>query len=820
MTSRIHMKRSMDKISSEKSTSETDVLFSFKRYFMNNVDSYQGEYILKEVSKVLEKNATESVKQSSQTVFGEEVDIALAPQPEQFYEIIGTVTDSKIKAVDNVARIVSKSECLPIMLTCGTLILDISYDRDELSYVMDFLKLLKDLLEKQAGTQAPPSTDDDGGAGESKKRYLILISTVMTWALTKPLDPDTADMPFIETDFRKRKTHPNYKMHYDIENEVIGIARKYKSQIGAIVVGTGVTYGGREDVLFYWFQKTWECEPLLPILGRGVNVIPLINAQDLAQIVYNLITDFPKKLYILAVEQNVTKQREIIKPLGRIAGSGMFKCIPPEDAFLIPEIDQRIYDLVNLNLNMEPTFIVETMGLQWTSELTFAENVPALMKQFKKERGLKPFKVIVYGPPIVGKTTLSKLICEAYGLVYISPETVVEDLIKDLTWRVHHWEVGETADLAVPTGEEEEPVPADDDDDAGEEEGAQETARQTLAMLQSGRMLSDEELLGYLRQRLLNREALNRGWVLDGFPTTLGQCSILFDRGEEQDSEAGEETEEEPFDEDVDLYSNVLKKLLPDIVVSLEATDDFICDKAMRQPDGDSRLDEETVLKRLSEFRMNDGRDVSPLNFFDELDVHPLIVPVKEHGDYSMNSAYAAVALRMGRPCRYGKLIALIEAAEKKEKKELETLRTKEAKALLELEKKMQEEREDKMEYWSELYGLMQEEEEAALAAASEPMRNYLINHIFPTLTPALLEVAKLRPDDPIDFLAEYLFKLNPTGKMLEPGYNLKAEMLLGKIKILDDALKELDIKIDPLLPPEAAVEETSKKRINSMSAL
>lgn len=30
---------------------------------------------------------------------------------------------------------------------------------------------------------------DDGGAGESKKRYLILISTVMTWASTKPLDP-------------------------------------------------------------------------------------------------------------------------------------------------------------------------------------------------------------------------------------------------------------------------------------------------------------------------------------------------------------------------------------------------------------------------------------------------------------------------------------------------------------------------------------------------------------------------------------------------------------------------------------------------------
>lgn len=48
---------------------------------------------------------------------------------------------------------------------------------------------------------------------------------------------------------------------------------------------------------------------------------------------------------------------------------------------------------MTINLIMEPTFIVETMGLQWTSELTFAENVPVLIKQFKKERGLKPFKV-------------------------------------------------------------------------------------------------------------------------------------------------------------------------------------------------------------------------------------------------------------------------------------------------------------------------------------------------------------------------------------------------------------------------------------------
>lgn len=42
--------------------------------------------------------------------------------------------------------------------------------------------------------------------------------------------------------------------------------------------------------------------------------------------------------------------------------------------------------------------------------------------------------------------------------------------------------------------------------------------------------------------------------------------SPVFEKGEEQDSEAGEETTEEPFDEDVDLYNNVLRKMLPGIL--------------------------------------------------------------------------------------------------------------------------------------------------------------------------------------------------------------------------------------------------------------
>ena len=36
------------------------------------------------------------------------------------------------------------------------------------------------------------------------------------------------------------------------------------------------------------------------------------------------------------------------------------------------------------------------------------------------------------------------------------------------------------------------------------------------------------------------------------------------------------------------------------------------------------------------------------------------------------------------------------------------------------------------------------------------------MSHVMPTLTKGLIECCKQKPEDPIDYLAEYLFKNNP----------------------------------------------------------
>lgn len=74
----------------------------------------------------------------------------------------------------------------PITIIIRFTQLQFVYDRN----YFNFYLVLKDLLEKEESNEKNiNAANDEGDTLESKKRYLILISTVMTWALTKPLDP-------------------------------------------------------------------------------------------------------------------------------------------------------------------------------------------------------------------------------------------------------------------------------------------------------------------------------------------------------------------------------------------------------------------------------------------------------------------------------------------------------------------------------------------------------------------------------------------------------------------------------------------------------
>lgn len=87
------MRRSVEKGSSGKLSVDLNNVFSNKRYFVNNLDSYHGLYILNQISNLIKKKSAEDATENkepkgSQQVVGEE-DETLSQYPDQPYEIIG-----------------------------------------------------------------------------------------------------------------------------------------------------------------------------------------------------------------------------------------------------------------------------------------------------------------------------------------------------------------------------------------------------------------------------------------------------------------------------------------------------------------------------------------------------------------------------------------------------------------------------------------------------------------------------------------------------------------------------------------------------------
>lgn len=119
----------------------------------------------------------------------------------------------------------------------------------------------------------------------TETRYFFLISTMMTWAMTKPLDPETPDLPFTEADYRKRRAHPNFKEHIKCEKNVVTIAKRNElsDKLKTIVIASGITYGDEEGPLHYLFKMAWGNADYLPIFRNGVNKIPLLHVRDLVE---------------------------------------------------------------------------------------------------------------------------------------------------------------------------------------------------------------------------------------------------------------------------------------------------------------------------------------------------------------------------------------------------------------------------------------------------------------------------------------------------------------------------------------------------------
>uniref|UniRef100_A0A4W4G9D1 Nucleoside-diphosphate kinase n=1 Tax=Electrophorus electricus TaxID=8005 RepID=A0A4W4G9D1_ELEEL len=681
-----------------------------KRIFINNIDSYSSKYIAKYLSTCVVGESLEHTGEEDEKVSKKEDNL----QDDQF-QIVGTITSKDEKTKRFALEEYSVSlELLHRFMECDIIVYNISEDAD----VTDEATWAISALHSEIEHFGFP-------------KIFILVSTLMTWAMTKPADPDDPEMPLTEDDYRRRRPHPNFKEQTSAEKLVLKLGKTKKSKLATYVVAAGLQYGMGEGILHYFFKGSWLGEwNSIPIFGPGTNVIPAIHVYDLAGIVQNVIDHRPKKHYFIAVDDSKNTFEGIVKAIAYVLGPGEVKTVPRDNAYLTEALTQADLDCLSINLRFEPVFPKETLSVRWVCESGFTDNISRVVEEYKECRQLIPLKICLLGPPAVGKSSVAAKLCNHYKLPHIKVKETIEEKIKHLE---------EMLQLSYGGNESDEAFQV-----------AQELLDSLKDSLSQNGQVDDQNVLRVIREKLNSKPCRNQGFVLDGYPNTSEQAKDLF------------------YDEDMELeqlrskLQPFNKKIIPEYVISLDATDEFLKERVRNLPQSvaeSMHYTQDEFLQRLSKFREENTEDETVLNYFDELEIHP--EHISDINDTENEAVIKKIVQIVGKPMNYDPTPE--EQAEEEQKRAVEMHQQ----LLQEAAESVCREAEEKarmtavLEEWVNRRLTVKKQEKELLETRSIPLRHYLMKNVIPTLTEALLECCRAKPDDPVDFLAEYLFRNN-----------------------------------------------------------
>lgn len=106
------------------------------------------------------------------------------------------------------------------------------------------------------------------------------------------------------------------------------------------------------------------------------------------------------------------------------------KSVTKQEALLLPEVSQRIYDNMTVDLNIDPVYVIDQ--IRWQYGMSFRDALDEIIKEYKSARNLHPVKVIVLGPPASGKTRVARYLTDHYGIHYVHVKTLISDTIQKL----------------------------------------------------------------------------------------------------------------------------------------------------------------------------------------------------------------------------------------------------------------------------------------------------------------------------------------------------------------------------------------------------
>ncbi|XP_059355072.1 adenylate kinase 7a [Carassius carassius] len=678
-----------------------------RRVFLNNIDSYSSKYIAQFLSSCVVGKSLDDEEE-------EEEDKHELSSGDTRFQIVGTVKNKEAKkhsfALEEYWSL-SREELLQCLMQCDVIVYNITEHCDLIDEATWAISALHSEIEHFGSP-----------------KIFILLSTIMTWAMTKPADPDDPDIPLTEDDYKRRRPHPNFKEHTSTEKLVLKLGKTKKSKLATYVVSSGLQYGMGENIFHFFFKTAWLGElNSIPVFGPGTNVIPAIHIHDLARVVQNIIDHKPKTHYFIAVDDSKNTFEDIVKAIASTLGSGKIENVPKEDVYGTKAITETDLLYLSVNLRTESVFLKDRLNLHWECESGIVENIDQVVEEYKQTRQLLPIKICLLGPPAVGKSSVAVKLCRYYKLHHININETINEKVRRLE---------ELLEGNEKTSENEEMLIG--------AEAQLKTLKNNL--LQNNGQMDEQHVMHIIREKLNSKPCRNQGFVLDGDPKTYTQAKQLFH---------DENTEADDTRSSIPQYSKVL---IPEFIFSLDATDEFLKERVQSLPQNvaeEMHYTQDEFTESLAQFRETLAEDESVLDYFDYLEVHP------EHIDCENVDTVEKIIKTVGWPKNYGPSPEELEEERKRKEDEWHQQLKQE-----EVEKELRQRVEnDKMtallEEWSRNMAEVKKQEHELLETRSVPMRHYLMKYVMPTVIQGLMDCCKVKPDDPVDFLAEYLFRNN-----------------------------------------------------------
>lgn len=615
-------------------------------------------------------------------------------------------------------------------------------------------------------------------------KTLILISSVRVWGATKPKlvemspeelaeleDPESEKFKvqeYEDSEYMKRKASEDYKAWKGCETLAMSIGMN-KADLDVYVLSAGIVYGNGERVLTHLFKSAWLENPEeLPIIGDGKNHVPTIHVRDLARAVKHVIQIKPSSKYLFAVDSSPSQmQKDIIKAISDGVGTGKVKNIDlegvkkkkwaialsldvkvkPSKIFLPPSEEEKEDEIEEEEGEEGEEGELKAkkpkpIRMEWHCLGGLITEIKKINIEFNENRGLKPITVFVTGPPGSGKTHAAKMLAKFYNVPHIHTSTVIQKAIQLQN------EFGEALRTKLNELKDELLEEAENNKKEGEEINP-DTIKPRLPK---------DLLAKAFRWALGQNPCRNRGYVLDGFPKSYDDAWNVFKMMPPK------KTDDEDADEEPDRSKMITDfSIFPQSVIEFHGTDDELIEKVKKLPEDiiqGSHYNLIDMRRRLKEYRANNNNPMgmpSVLEFFNENSIEMLSLHCNDENSQDSCRIYME---RFGKPVNYqtGDLVeeakrieANENAVEKEAEEEKERLRKCEE---LEVDKKIMRNDEIKKKIAS-----AQQKEIDVLERMGEHVKGYMLENVYEVLSHGLTKVCMKKREDPIDYLAKYLFK-------------------------------------------------------------